>query len=207
MKLLVATRSSHKVGEIRTILAGIPDLELIDLDQAGIPEDPAEEHLEPHETFEENARSKAIYFHRRSGLPTVADDSGIEVDVLGRQPGVRSRRFAALPESASRAEQDRANNEYLLERLAGVEDPRRTARYVCAAALCEGEGRTVVFRGTAEGRVLTAPRGEGGFGYDPLFLSDDLGSTFGEAAPSEKDARSHRGRAFRALAAYLRDRG
>lgn len=206
MKLLVATRSAHKVGEIRAILAGVPDLELIDLEGAGLPEDPEEDHLEPHESFEENARSKAEYFHRRSGLPTVADDSGIEVDALGGQPGVRSRRFAPMPDSASRAEQDRANNQHLLERLAGVESARRTARYVCVAALCEGEGRTVLFRGTAEGRVLTAPRGEGGFGYDPLFLSDDLGSTFGEAPPAEKDARSHRGKAFRALAAYLRGR-
>jgi XTP/dITP diphosphohydrolase len=201
--LLVATRSTHKVAEIRAILAVVPDLELLDLDEAGIAPAPAEDALEPYETFEANARSKAVYFRRVSGLPTVADDSGLEVDALGGEPGVRSRRFAPLPKNTPRDEQDQANNAHLLERLTGVEDARRTARYVCVAALAEREGQATLFRGTAEGRILTAPRGQGGFGYDPLFLAAALGSSFGEAEPALKDAHSHRGEAFRALAAYL----
>lgn len=203
VKLLVATRSSHKVAEIRAILRDVRDLELIDLDQAGIPEHAGEDELEPHDTFEENARSKAAYFHRLSGLPTVADDSGIEVDALGGAPGVRSRRFAPLPPDTPRQVQDQANNRYLLERLAGLPPERRTGRYVCVAAFCDGPDACVLFRGTTEGRVLDAPRGTGGFGYDPLFVADELGSTFGEAPAREKDAVSHRGKAFRALATYL----
>ena len=204
MKLLVATRSRHKLGEIRRVLAGVPDLELLSLDDAGIPEDPSEDALEPYDTFAENARSKAAHFRRVSGLPTVADDSGIEVDVLAGAPGVRSRRFAPLPEDAGRDEQDRANNEHLLDQLALVSDPRcRTARYVCVAVLDEGEGRVTTFRGTAEGRIATELSGSGGFGYDPLFYDPELRRTFAEITAADKDARSHRGKAFRALAAHL----
>jgi XTP/dITP diphosphohydrolase len=203
VKLLVATRSTHKVAEIRSILSVVPGLELLDLDEAGIVPSAAEDALEPYATFEGNARSKAVYFRRISGLVTVADDSGLEVDALGGEPGVRSRRFAPLPPSTPREEQDRANNEQLLERLEGVEAAHRTARYVCVAALSEREGQAMLFRGAAEGRILTAPRGEGGFGYDPLFLADALGSSFGEADAALKDAHSHRGEAFRALAAHL----
>jgi XTP/dITP diphosphohydrolase len=204
VKLLVATRSRHKLAEIRAILSGVPELELLSLDDAGVPEDPAEDALEPYDTFEENARSKAAHFRRVSGLPTVADDSGIEVDVLAGAPGVRSRRFAPLPEDTLREEQDRANNEHLLDQLALVSDPRcRTARYVCVAVLDEGEGRVATFRGTAEGRIASEPSGSGGFGYDPLFYDPELGRTFAEITPAEKDARSHRGKAFRALALHL----
>jgi XTP/dITP diphosphohydrolase len=207
VRLLVATRSRHKLGEIRAILAVVPGIELLSLDDAGIPEDPSEDALEPHDTFEENARSKAAHFQRLSGLPTVADDSGIVVDVLGGAPGVRSRRFAPLPEGTARDEQDEANNAYLLDQLPLVEDPRcRTARYVCVAVLDEGEGRVATFRGTAEGRIAAAPSGHGGFGYDPLFFDPEVGRTFAELTPAEKDARSHRGKAFRALAAHLSGR-
>jgi XTP/dITP diphosphohydrolase len=204
VKLLVATRSRHKLAEIQAILSGVPELELLSLDDAGIPEHPSEDALEPYQTFEENARAKAAHFRRLSRLPTVADDSGIEVDVLGGAPGVRSRRFAPLPEGTGRDEQDRANNEYLLDQLPLVADPRcRTARYVCVAVLDEGEGRLAIFRGTAEGLIATEPSGSGGFGYDPLFYDPELGRTFAELTPAEKDARSHRGKAFRALAAHL----
>jgi XTP/dITP diphosphohydrolase len=203
VRLLVATRSGHKLDEIRAILSAVPDLELLSLDDAGIPEDPSEDALEPYDSFEENARSKAAHFQRLSGLPTVADDSGIVVDVLGGAPGVRSRRFAPLPEGAGREEQDRANNAYLLEQLPLVDTRCWTARYVCVAALDEGEGRTVGFRGTAEGLIVDEPRGANGFGYDPLFFDPELGRTFAEITPAEKDARSHRGKAFRALAAHL----
>ena len=207
MKLLVATRSAHKLAEIRAILADVPGLELVDLQDAGVPESADEDALEPHDTFEENARSKAAHFRALTGLPTVADDSGIEVDVLGGAPGVRSRRFAPVPEGTPRARQDQANNEHLLDRIALVDPGCRTARYGCVAALDEGEGRVTIFRGTAEGRILAEPRGSGGFGYDPLFLDPELGRTFAEIGPAEKDARSHRGKAFRALAAHLAARG
>lgn len=204
MKLLVATRSAHKMEEIREILADVPDLEILDLAQVGIPPAPEEETLEPYHTFEENARSKARYFHARSGLPTVADDSGLAVDALGGEPGVFSRRFA--PGGSTGYQRDLDNNRHLLDRLAGVPDVRRTARYVCVVALEEGDGEGPLFKGTVEGRITHDPRGEGGFGYDPLFFVPELGRTFGEATAAEKHALSHRGKAFRALAESLRTR-
>lgn len=204
MKLVLATRSRHKAREIRAILSRVPALELLDLEQADIHEDPAvEDLLEPYETFEENARSKAVYFRRISGLPCVADDSGIVVDALGGAPGVRSRRFAPVPRETARDEQDRANNAHLLRLLSGVEPARRTARYVCVAALADEQGRVEIFGGAAEGIVAEVERGGAGFGYDPLFFDPELGRTFAEMGPAEKDVRSHRGRAFRALAEHL----
>ena len=163
MKLLVATRSRHKLAEIRSILATVPGLEVLDLVAAGVPEDPAEDALEPYDTFEENARSKAAHFQRLTGLPTVADDSGIEVDALGGAPGVRSRRFAPVPQDSDRGTQDRANNAHLLRLLADAEPERRAARYVCVAALDEGAGKIACFRGTGEGEIAHEPRGKGGF--------------------------------------------
>lgn len=204
MKLLVATRSAHKMSEIRQILAHVPELEVLDLAQAGILPAPEEEALEPFDTFEDNARSKARYFHARSGLATVADDSGLVVDALGGEPGVRSRRFA--PGDSTGYQRDLDNNRHLLDRLAGVPDARRSARYVCVVALEEGTGEGPLFRGTVEGRITREPRGGGGFGYDPLFFVPELGRTFGEATPEEKHARSHRGVAFRALARELQAR-
>ena len=202
MELVVATRSAHKLGEIRRILARVPGIRVLDLNQAGIAYDPAEEGLEPFDTFEENARSKALYFPARTGLPTVADDSGLEVDALGGAPGVRSKRFAPAP-GLEGAALDTANNEHLVRRLDGVEDARRGARYVCVAVLV-GEARPpLVCRGEAPGRILESPRGSGGFGYDPYFLDEELGKTFAEITSDEKNRRSHRGRAFRALADRL----
>lgn len=202
MKLLVATRSRHKMREIRRILAGIPGLELLDLDQAGVPPDPQEEDLEPYDTFEENARSKARWFHARSGLPTVADDSGIVVDALDGAPGVRSKRFSP-DEGLTGIDRDLANNAYLLERLTGVAPPARTAHYVCVAVLVNGETEPLVCRGEASGLILEVPQGDNGFGYDPLFFDPELDRTFAEIGQEEKNARSHRGRAFRALAEAL----
>lgn len=192
--------------EIRRILADVDDVRLLDLEQAGVAEDPAEEDLEPYETFEENARSKAEYFHARTGLPTVADDSGLEVDALDGAPGVRTKRFA--PESGLEGQaRDDANNRHLVERLAGVAPEDRGARYVCVAVLIDGEDEPVVVRGEAEGRIVDAARGDGGFGYDPHFYDPELGRTYAEITGAEKNARSHRGRAFRALADALRERG
>lgn len=170
------------------------------LDEAGIPVTPAEESIERFETFEENAAAKARYFHLASGgLPTVADDSGLEVVSLLLAPGVRSKRWSNRPE-LSGTELDEANNAYLLEMLEGVHD--REARYVCVAAFADARD-TLTARGETTGRITWEARGSAGFGYDPYFLSDDLGCTFGEAAPAEKSRVSHRGRAFRALAREL----
>lgn len=190
--------------EIRRILGDVPDLELLDLDAAGVAYDPAEEDLEPFDTFEENARSKAAYFFDRTQLPTVADDSGLAVDALQGAPGVRSKRFAPDPDPALEGEaRDGANNEHLLVRLEGVPVNERTGRYVCVAALSSAPGEFEYFRGEAEGLILGRPQGWGGFGYDPLFYDPELGKSFAQITPAEKNARSHRGRAFRALGEHL----
>jgi XTP/dITP diphosphohydrolase len=205
MDLVVATRSEHKMREIRRILAIVPQLRLLDLDEAGVPFESAEEGLEPHDTFEENALSKAAYFYRRTGLPTVADDSGLMVDSLGGAPGVRSKRFA--PDTGLVGEaRDRANNEYLLTLLSGRAPRGRSAKYVCVAALTNGREAPIVCRGETAGVILDQPRGTGGFGYDPLFEYPDIGRTFAEITEEEKNERSHRGRAFRSLATALLER-
>jgi XTP/dITP diphosphohydrolase len=201
VKLLAATRSRGKQPEIRRVLepAGV---EVVFPDDVGLWENPIEETLEVAESFEGNARRKAEHFARLSGLPTVADDSGLEVFALGGAPGVRSRRWAGVTGSGS--EVDAANNAELLRRLLGAPEARRRARYRCVLVyLPQPDAVPRVFEGACAGLVLDAPRGEGGFGYDPLFLSDELGRTFGEATAEEKDAVSHRGRALRALAEAL----
>ena len=201
MKLLLATRSAHKVKEVRRILRDWPSISILDLEEAGLPHQPEEEELEPFDTFEENALSKARYFHRRSGLPTVADDSGLCVDALGGRPGVRSKRFAP-DEGLSGQERDTANNRFLLRSLDDRLLGERTARYVCVAALV-GEDGEWGFRGEAEGLILGGGQGWGGFGYDPLFYDRTLGKTFAQLTDDEKNARSHRGAAFRAMARHL----
>lgn len=201
MRLLIATRSAHKLDEIRSILGADGPFKVISLDDVDLPPDPPDDELEPFDTFEANALSKARWYGRHSGLITVADDSGLEVDALDGAPGVRSKRFA--PGDAVGAERDAANNRHLLERLSGIPEAERAARYVCAVALVDPAGREEVLRGTVEGRILEAPAGQGGFGYDPLFYVPDLDRTFAQASPAEKHARSHRGRAFRALADRL----
>lgn len=201
MKLLAATRSAGKQREIRRVLepAGV---EVVFPDDLMLYEQVAEELLETGDTFEANARHKAEHFARRSGLATAADDSGLEVLSLGGAPGVRSRRWAGA--SGSAAAVDAANNAELLRRLAGAAEPRRRARYRCVLVLLRAPGAMPeVFEGDCAGRILEAPAGSGGFGYDPLFWSDDLGKSFGEASVEEKGGVSHRGRALRALAAAL----
>lgn len=202
MKLLVATRSRGKQPEFRRILepAG---MEVVFPDDVGLWESPVEDTLELAESFEGNARRKAEYFARLARLPTVADDSGLEVFALGGAPGVRSRRFAGAAGSSD--EVDAANNAELLRRLLGAPEARRRARYRCVLVyLLDAGAAPAVFEGTCGGRILEAPVGQNGFGYDPLFFSDELGRTFGEARADEKDAVSHRGRALRALAEALR---
>jgi XTP/dITP diphosphohydrolase len=205
MKLVVATRSAHKVGEIREILSAVSDLELLDLDQAGVVKTAAEDELEPYLTFEENALSKARYFHGLTGLPTVADDSGLEVDALGGAPGVLSKRFAP-DEGLDGLARDLANNRHLIAKLRGVEAEGRGARYVCVAALVENGREPLLFRGEAPGRIVDEPRGEGGFGYDAHMLDLVSGKTYAELPAAAKNARSHRGRAFAALGVALRER-
>jgi XTP/dITP diphosphohydrolase len=201
VRLLAATRNTGKQTEIRRVLepAGVS---ILFPDDAGLPETPAEDGLELAETFEGNARRKAEHFARLSGLPTVADDSGLEVFALGGAPGVRSRRWARA--TGTNADIDAANNAELLRRLRGAPEARRRARYRCVLVLLRDAGAVPeVFEGSCAGRILESPRGEGGFGYDPLFFSDDLGRTFGEATAEEKDAVSHRGRVLRALVEAL----
>lgn len=198
MRLLVATRNPGKVRELRAMLTAA-GWEAVGLEEAGVAESPEEDALEAFETFEENARAKARYFAERTGLPALADDSGLEVDALGGAPGVRSRRFA-VADQVRGERQDEANNRRLLELLAEVAEDARAARFVCAAALARPGGGEVVRRGTIEGRISRSPRGDGGFGYDPIFLLPD-GRTLAEAPPEEKNAVSHRAGAVRALLA------
>lgn len=199
--LLVATRNAGKKREIRTILADLP-YDLRFLDETGIRERPEEATLEHADSFEGNARRKAEYFAKFGAWPTVADDSGLEVFALGGQPGVHSRRFALCDGPPD--EQDAANNAELLRRLAGLPPERRRARYRCVVAYVpRPDAPAYVFEGTCNGRILEVPEGTNGFGYDPLFYSDDLQMGFGVAPPEEKDRVSHRGRAFRAFAEWL----
>lgn len=201
MKLLVATRSEGKQREVRAVLEAAGH-DVLFPDEAGIRERPEEEALETADTFAGNAVRKAEYFARRSGLPTVADDSGLEVLSLGGAPGVRSKRWAGV--DGSPAEVDAANNRELVRRLAGAPDRRRTARYRCVLAYLSSPAAVAeLFEGACSGRILAEPRGTGGFGYDPYFWSDDLEKTFAEATPAEKNAVSHRARALAALVGRL----
>ncbi len=202
-KLLVATRSADKAREIREILARAP-VEVVSLADAHVGWRSAEEELEGHDSFQANARSKAEYFSRLTGLPVVADDSGLEVLALGGQPGVRSHRFAPEAARLSGKALDEANNAELLRRLQGAPTPRRRADYTCVAVLIRRTGGLPeAFTGRCWGYVLDAPKGAGGFGYDPLFFHEELGKTFAEATPEEKHRVSHRGAAFRQLAEAL----
>jgi XTP/dITP diphosphohydrolase len=205
-RLLVATRSAHKLRELRELL-DLPTTDLVSLDDLGVDGDPVEDGA----TFQTNAAIKARYGLRRSGLPTLADDSGIEVDALHGRPGVRTRRYAG--EHAT----DDDNNRKLLLALDGLAPDRRGARYVCALALAlpdaigrRGGLRLVTTRGTCRGRIATEPRGTSGFGYDPIFepaAEPPGGRTFGLWTPDEKNAISHRARAARRMAERLVDMG
>ena len=205
MKLLVATRSAGKAREIRSLLEGLPFEVLLPADRL-LDRLPAEDDLESGSTYAENAVLKARYFAERGGLPTVADDSGLEVDALGGAPGVHSARWAGA--GAMDVGQDARNNAKLMAALAGVPEARRTARYRCVAVFLEGVDATPeLVEATCEGRIVLEPRGADGFGYDPYFFCPELGLTFGEASLPAKHRVSHRGRAFRALAEMLLRRG
>lgn len=196
-RLVLATRNRHKVSELSRILAGF---DVVGVDAfPGVP-DVAETGV----TFAENALLKAHAVARATGLPAVGDDSGLCVEVLGGAPGVFSARWSG------RHGDDRANLELLLAQLSDVPDEHRAAWFACAAALALPDGSERVAHGRLDGNIVRAPRGSGGFGYDPIFLPIDSqrrgnGRTLAEYGPDEKDAISHRGRAFRALAPVVEE--
>ncbi|HYH30658.1 MAG TPA: RdgB/HAM1 family non-canonical purine NTP pyrophosphatase [Pseudonocardia sp.] len=192
MKVLLATRNPGKLAELRRMLLDGP-VEVLGL--ADVPEFP--EAPETGVTFAENALAKARDAAAATGLPAVADDSGLVVEALNGMPGVLSARWCG------RHGDDVANLELLLGQLRDVPDERRGAAFVCAAALVVPGGRETVVHGEWSGRIVPAPRGSGGFGYDPIFVPDGEGRTSAELTPQEKDAASHRGRAMRALLPHL----
>jgi XTP/dITP diphosphohydrolase len=208
-RILIATRSVHKLRELRELLGPL-DAELVSLDDLRIPD----EVEETGATFEANARLKARAYVRLAGLPTIADDSGLEVDALDGGPGVRTKRYAG--EHATDAD----NNAQLLAALAGLAPDRRGARYVCVLVLAipsdagpsggpgdsSGAPLLIATRGTCRGRIATGPRGTGGFGYDPIFepaAEPPGGRTLGLYSPAEKHAISHRAKAARRMARRL----
>ncbi|MFL5686174.1 MAG: non-canonical purine NTP pyrophosphatase [Chloroflexota bacterium] len=198
-RLLVATRSEHKLRELRELLA-LPNAELVTLDEVGVDGEPVEDG----ESFEANAAIKARAGLAASGVPTLADDSGIEVDALDGAPGVRTRRYAG--DDAT----DEQNNQKLLAALEGLPAERRGAHYVCSLVLAMPGEPLITVRGECAGRIATGPRGSGGFGYDPIFEPDREppgGRTFGQWSAEDKNRVSHRARAAQAMTPYLVDRG
>jgi XTP/dITP diphosphohydrolase len=196
-RLVFATRNAGKVEELRQLLADL-ELEVRSLAELeaerGAPTPAVEED---GDTFEKNAIKKAREVSRASGLPALADDSGLEVDALGGAPGVYSARYAGADATDAR------NNDKLLAALANVAPAQRTARFRAVVALADetGElaGKPLTAAGACEGEITTEPRGTGGFGYDPLFFVPELGATFGELGVGPKKQRSHRARAVKAL--------
>jgi len=207
MRLLLATRNQKKLAELRRILAASPSL--IDVDLVGLDDVPAyPEAPEIGLTFAENALLKAREGVKYTGLPTVADDSGLSVDALSGMPGVLSARWSGRFGYAVPQGKDRANLDLVLDQVADVPDAKLGAAFVCAAALVlpgdtASDSREHLVSGTMRGRLLRAPRGDGGFGYDPIFLAEGQTRSNAELTPEEKDAISHRGQAFRALAAVI----
>jgi XTP/dITP diphosphohydrolase len=188
VKLLVATRNQGKLREIRRLL-GPHGLEVVGL--SDLPAAPDVD--ESGETFLENARLKAWTIAEATGLPTLADDSGLAVDALGGRPGVRSARYAG-PQAT-----DGDNNRLLLAELQGVPEPDRTAAFLCSMVLAVPGHGEHTSEGRLRGRILGEPRGQGGFGFDPLFLVEGTNLTLAELEPAEKNQLSHRGRALRDL--------
>ncbi|MFD3511141.1 RdgB/HAM1 family non-canonical purine NTP pyrophosphatase [Nocardia sp. NPDC058666] len=191
VRVLVASRNAKKLNELRRILdeAGVAGIELVSLNE--VP--PYEEAPETGATFEENAIAKARDGAVATGMPCVADDSGVEVDALNGMPGVLSARWAGGHGD------DAANNTLLLAQLGDVPDDRRGARFVSTCALVLPDGTTTVVRGEWPGTIAREPHGDGGFGYDPLFIPEGGTTSAAELTPAEKDAASHRGRALTQL--------
>lgn len=213
MQLLIATSNPHKLDEIRAVVAEQPDsaFTFVGLSDIGLD---VPEPVEDRPTFEGNAQLKAAYYAKQSGLPTLADDSGLEVDALGGEPGVLSARYSDA--SGGRDVVDPANNRKLMQQLGDTPADERTARFVCAMAFVDpaDAARSCVVRGTFEGRIITPDQaddpaepwrgcGANGFGYDPLFWLDDAGCTSAQLSPDDKNRRSHRGDATRKMLAQL----
>jgi len=202
--LVLASRNRKKRAELEAILGGLP-VRLLTLDDFPDVPDPVEDG----ETFLQNAAKKALFVARETGTYTLADDSGLEVDALNGRPGVRSARYA---ECDDRENRDLRNNRKLLREMEGVPKSRRTARFRCAIVLAgpsATDPREIIrlgdSEGTVEGTILTEPRGLSGFGYDPLFYSAEVGCTFAEAKPEDKNRISHRARALAGIAPLLRE--
>jgi XTP/dITP diphosphohydrolase len=199
-RLLIGTTSAHKLGELRQIFGSLP-VQLVTLRDIGLDLDPEETGT----TFEENARIKAVAFAQASGLPALADDSGLEVDALNGAPGVYSKRYAG-PDAT-----DADRIALLLRNLGGVPDDQRTARFRCVMVLATPKEEVGTVQGTCEGRIVHAPQGSNGFGYDPVFLFPERGLTMAELSADEKNAVSHRGRAGAAarelISRWLSDAG
>lgn len=192
MEIVVATRNRGKVAEIAAVLAALP-VRVLSLEDFPI----TAEAEEKGETFAANAIMKATHYSLATGKPCLADDSGLETDALGGEPGVYSARYAG-PEAT-----DAENNARLLAALAAVADEDRTARFRCVLAFVDPQGSLLTADGTCEGRILRAPRGDGGFGYDPLFFVPATGRTLAEMTLAEKNGISHRGQALRNMAGLL----
>jgi XTP/dITP diphosphohydrolase len=196
MKILLATRNAKKLHELQRILDAAPDV--ADVTILGLSDVEAYDEVpESGLTFVDNALLKAREGAEHAGLPTVADDSGLAVDVMGGMPGIFSARWSG------KHGDDDANLDLLLAQVADVPDEALTASFVCSAALALPDGRTFTAAGRMPGRLVRARRGSGGFGYDPIFVADGFTRTNAELSPDEKDAISHRGKAFRALAAII----
>lgn len=194
-KLVLATRNAAKLDELRRIVAAVSTVELI-----GLADVPAYDEVpETGETFADNALLKAREAVRHTGLPAVADDSGLTVAALNGMPGVLSARWAGGHGD------DVANLRLVLDQVRDIPDERRDAAFVCAAALVTPDGIERVVHGQVEGMLLREPRGNGGFGYDPIFVPHGETRTTAEMSPAEKDAISHRGKAFRELAKHIAD--
>ncbi len=192
MEIILASRNPGKAEELRSLLSGLP------VEVRGLDEFPGVGEVEEDgETFRDNAVKKALHAARITGLPALADDSGLEVDALGGAPGVRSARYAG--DGAD----DRANNDKLLEALRDVPEAERGAGFRCVIALAWPDGPVETVEGDCRGIIAASPRGSGGFGYDPLFYYPPLKKTFGQLPPEEKHRVSHRGKALRAAAEVI----
>lgn len=188
-RIVLASNNAHKIAEINALLDG--SFEVISLRDTGI----TEEIPEPYDTFEENALAKAAYVYERTGLMTFSEDSGLIVPALGGAPGVFSARYAGEPRS------DVRNTEKLLQELKGSED--RAAYYQTTICLV-GAGEPVYFKGTCEGSIAAEQQGEGGFGYDPVFIPEGYDQTFGQLPAGVKKAVSHRAKAMARFVAYIK---
>lgn len=196
-QVVLASRNAKKLAELQRILGPlVPGIEVLGLDDVAPFDEPAE--TEP--TFEGNALIKARACLAATGLPSLADDSGLCVDALNGMPGVLSARWSGVPKDQGG---DAANNALLLSQLGDVPDERRGGRFVCAVAFCTPEGVETVVHGEMPGRVLRAEQGDGGFGYDPLFASDGYDVSTAQLDPAEKDRISHRGKALVAIAPHV----